>query len=48
MKDPELRARLQAADLTVIGNGSAQAQQELAGEIVRWEPLVRRLELKAN
>ena len=48
MKDPEVRTRLQAADLVALGTTSAQAQQTLQAEIVRWEPLVKRLDLKAN
>lgn len=48
MKDADLRARLQASDLIAQGSTSAQAQQVLQAEIARWEPLVRRLELKAD
>lgn len=48
MKDPELRTRLQASDLLALGTSSAQAQQLMQAEIVRWEPLVRRLDIKAN
>lgn len=48
MKEPELRARLQNADLVSIGSSSAQAQQLMAAEIARWEPLVKRLDLKVE
>jgi tripartite-type tricarboxylate transporter receptor subunit TctC len=48
MKNTEVRTRLQNFDLVALGTGSAQAQQVLASEIVRWEPLVKRLELKAD
>jgi tripartite-type tricarboxylate transporter receptor subunit TctC len=48
MKDPSVRARLQTTDLAAQGTSSAQAQQLMAAEMARWEPLVRRLELKAN
>lgn len=48
MKEPEIEARLRNADLVAVGSSSAQAQQELQIEITRWEPLVRRLNLKAN
>ncbi|RZJ27111.1 MAG: tripartite tricarboxylate transporter substrate binding protein [Haliea sp.] len=48
MKEPEMRTRLQASDLLVLGTSSAQAQQLMQAEIVRWEPLVRRLDIKAN
>lgn len=43
-----VRNRLQAADLTALGTTGAQAQQLMAAEMVRWEPLVRGLGLKAN
>ena len=48
MKEPELRTKLQASDVLALGTSSAQAQQLMQAEIVRWEPLVRRLDLKAN
>jgi len=48
MKDPEIRTRLQASDVVAVGSGSAQAQQVMQAEIARWEPLVKRLDLKAN
>jgi tripartite-type tricarboxylate transporter receptor subunit TctC len=48
MKDPAVRARLQTSDLTAQGTSSAQAQQLMQAEMARWEPLVKRLELKAN
>ena len=48
MKDPAVRARLQTFDLLAQGTSSAQAQQVMAAEVKRWEPLVKRLELKAN
>ncbi len=48
MKDPSVRARLQASDLVAQGTSSAQAQEVMKAEITRWEPLVRRLDLKAN
>ena len=48
MKEPEMRTRLQASDLVAQGTSSAQAQQVLQAEMARWEPLVKRLELKAN
>jgi tripartite-type tricarboxylate transporter receptor subunit TctC len=48
MKDPSVRARLQTFDLTAQGTTSAQAQQVLATEVARWEPLVRRLGLKSR
>jgi len=48
MKDPQVRAKLQASDLVAQGTTSAQAQQQMKTEIARWEPLVRRLDLKAD
>jgi tripartite-type tricarboxylate transporter receptor subunit TctC len=48
LKDPALRARLQASDLVAQGSTSAQAQQVMQAEMARWEPLVKRLELKAD
>ncbi len=48
MKDPQVRARLQASDLVAQGTSSAQAQQVMKSEMARWEPLVKRLELKMD
>lgn len=48
MKDPQVRAKLQASDLVAQGTTSEQAQQVLKGEIARWEPLVKRLDIKAD
>lgn len=48
MQTTEVRARMQVADLTPLGTPSVQTQKILDAEIVRWEPLVRRLDLKAN
>ncbi|TFZ03037.1 receptor [Ramlibacter henchirensis] len=48
MKDPQVRSRLQASDLVAQGTTSAQAQQVMKTEIARWEPLVKRLDLKAD
>lgn len=48
MKDPAVKTRLQASDLTALGTTSAQAQEVMKAEMARWEPLVKRLDLKAN
>jgi tripartite-type tricarboxylate transporter receptor subunit TctC len=48
MKEPDLRTKLLASDLVAQGSSSAQAQQLMQAEIVRWEPLVKRLDIKAN
>lgn len=48
MKLPEVRAKLQASDLVAEGTSHAQAEQLMKAEMVRWEPLVKRLGLKAQ
>ena len=48
MKAPDIRTRLQASDLVAEGSSSAQAGKLMQSEIARWEPLVRRLDIKAN
>jgi tripartite-type tricarboxylate transporter receptor subunit TctC len=48
MKEPQVRARLQAIDLVTIGSTSAEAQQVMRAEMARWEPIVRRLGLKSD
>ncbi|MDM0085367.1 tripartite tricarboxylate transporter substrate-binding protein [Variovorax sp. J31P179] len=48
MKDPKVEERLKSFDLVAVGGTSAQAQRELRVAMTRWEPIVRRLELKAE
>ena len=48
MKDPQVRSRLLASDLVAQGTGMAETQQLMKAEVARWEPLVRRLDLKAD
>lgn len=48
MKQPDVRARLQASDLVSDGTSSAQAQQLMKAEITRWEAIVNRLGLKGE
>lgn len=48
MKEPGIVERLRNADLVAVGSSSAQAQQELQAEVVRWAPLVKRLNLEAK
>ncbi len=48
MQVTEVRARMQVADLVPLGLPAAQTQKVLDAEIARWEPLVKRLDLKAN
>jgi tripartite-type tricarboxylate transporter receptor subunit TctC len=46
MKKPEVRARLQAADLVAVGSTMAEAEAVMKAESARWEPLVKRLAIK--
>lgn len=48
MKLPDVRAKLQNSDVTALGTTSAQAQTTLNQEMVRWEPVVKRLGLTAD
>lgn len=48
MRDPAVRTRLQTFDLVAQGSTAAQAQQLMTAEMARWEPLVRKLDLRAN
>ena len=48
MQDAQVKTRLQASDLVAQGSSSAQAGQLMKAEIARWEPLVKRLDLKAD
>jgi tripartite-type tricarboxylate transporter receptor subunit TctC len=48
MKKPEVRARLQASDLVAIGGSNREAESVMKAESARWEPLVKRLEIKAE
>jgi tripartite-type tricarboxylate transporter receptor subunit TctC len=48
MKDPELRAKLQASDLVALGTSTAATQQLMKGEMARWEALVRKLDIKSE
>lgn len=48
MKEPEVRARLQASDVLAQGTTSAQATDVMKAEMARWAPLVQRLDLKAD
>ena len=48
LQDPEVKAKLQATDVVAVGSTSAAAQQLMNTEVSRWEPLVRRLGLKAD
>ncbi len=48
MKMPELRAKLQAADLVAVGGTQREAEAVLQAETARWLPVVRKLDLKAD
>ena len=48
MKLPDVRSKLQNSDVTALGTTSAQAQATLNQEMVRWEPVVKRLGLTAD
>lgn len=48
MKKPEIRARLQNSDLVSIGSSSRDAEAVMKAETARWEPVVRRLDIKAE
>ena len=48
MKDPQVRTKLLASDLVAQGTSAAEAQQVMKAEMARWEPLVKRLDLKAD
>jgi tripartite-type tricarboxylate transporter receptor subunit TctC len=48
MMKPDVRARLLASDLVSIGSTSQEAESLMKAETARWEPVVRRLEIKAD
>lgn len=48
MKKPEVRAKLQASDLVSIGSSSQVAEATLKAESARWEPVVKRLEIRSE
>lgn len=48
MKKPEIRARLQAADLQSIGSSTRDAEAAMKAETARWEPVVKRLDIKSE
>ncbi|MBL0418973.1 tripartite tricarboxylate transporter substrate binding protein [Ramlibacter sp. AW1] len=45
MQRPDIRARLQASDLTPVGSTSAQAEATVREDSARWEPVVKQLGL---
>lgn len=48
MRKPEVRAKLQASDLVSIGSTMKEAEAVMKAESARWEPLVKRLDIKAE
>ena len=48
MRKPEVRAKLQASDLVVVGSSMKDAEAEVKKETARWEPVVKRLDIKAE
>ena len=48
MKKPEVRAKLQASDLVSVGSPMKDAESAMKAESARWEPVVKRLEIKAE
>jgi tripartite-type tricarboxylate transporter receptor subunit TctC len=48
MKKPEVRAKLQASDLVAIGSTAKDAEAQVKAESARWEPVVKRLEIRAE
>lgn len=48
MKKPEVRTKLQASDLVTVGSTMKDAEAVLKADSARWEPLVKRLEIKAE
>jgi tripartite-type tricarboxylate transporter receptor subunit TctC len=48
MQKPEVKARLLQADLQSIGSSHRDAEAILKAETTRWEPVVKRLEIKSE
>jgi tripartite-type tricarboxylate transporter receptor subunit TctC len=48
MKKPEVRSKLQASDLVAIGSSTKDAEAAMKTESARWEPVVKRLEIKSE
>jgi len=48
MKKPEVRAKLQASDLVSVGSTTKDAESVMKAESALWEPVVKRLEIKAE
>lgn len=48
MEQSGVRARLQASDLVAVGSSMKQAEAVMKAETARWEPLVKRLDIRAQ
>ena len=48
MKNPDVRAKLQQSDLLVIGSTMKEAEAVMKAESARWEPVVKRLDIKSE
>ena len=48
MKKPEVRSKLQASDLLAIGSSTKDAEAAMKLETARWEPVVKRLDIKSE
>ena len=48
MKKPDVRAKLQLSDLVSVGSTSREAEAVMKADTARWEPVVKRLEIKAE
>lgn len=48
MARPDVRAKLQASDLVSIGGSHRDAEATMKTESARWEPVVRRLDIKSE
>lgn len=48
MKMAEVRAKLQASDLVVVGSTTRDAEAVVKAETARWEPVVKRLDIRTE
>ena len=46
MKKPDVRAKLQFSDLVAVGSSTKDAEAVMKAETARWEPVVKRLDIK--
>lgn len=48
MAKPEIRAKLQGSDLVAVGSTMKDAEAAMKADSARWEPVVKRLDIKAE